>query len=317
MSVRRRAPLRRLRHVGEYLFARALLAAFGALPLDCASALGGRIGRAIGPLLPIARVARGNLAAAFPERTPAEREAIIAAMWDNLGRVLAEYPHLARLRAGEADARIEIAGEEHLRALRDDGVGGFCVGGHIGNWEIPSVVAARAGLPTVELYRPLNNTLLDRYLRRLRAATGGRHFAKGAQAARATLAALRRGDHIGILVDQKLNEGVPVPFFGRDAMTTDAPARLALRHGVPIVCIRMERLRGAYFRFTIRPLPLRAAGDRAAEAARATRAINAILEEWVRERPEQWLWLHRRWPPAASPASAPPPARDRGARRTS
>lgn len=276
---------------------RALLAAFGALPLDRASALGGRLGRAVGPRLPISRVARGNLAAAFPERAPAEREAIVTAMWDNLGRVLAEYPHLARLREGGAEERIEIAGEDCLRALRDDGVGGFCVGGHIGNWEIPSVVAARAGLPTVELYRPLNNPLLDRYLRRLRAGTGGRHFPKGARAARATVAALRRGDHVGILVDQKLNEGVPVPFFGRDAMTTDAPARMALRHGVPIACIRMERRGGAYFRFAVRPVPLRAAGDREAETARATRAINAILEEWVRERPEQWLWLHRRWPP--------------------
>ena len=316
------APARRVRHAAEYLLARALLGLFAALPVDRASALGGALGRAVGPRLALSRRARANLARAFPERGDSEREAILAGMWDNLGRVLAEYPHLGRLVARGDDERVEIVGGEHIRALRDDGVGGFCIGGHIGNWEIPPLIAARDGLVTDNVYRALNNPLLDRLLRRLRARPGdGGDYPKGAQAARATVAALRQGRHIGMLVDQKLNEGIVAPFFGRDAMTTTAPARLALRFSAPVLCIRVERLRGARFRFTAQPFALRDSGDPAADAAAATRAINGILEGWIRERPEQWLWLHRRWPreesPAPSPASDLRPGRGRDGPGTS
>ena len=293
---------RQVRHVAEYLLARALLGMFAGLSVDRASALGGALGRALGPRLPVSRRARANLARAFPERGDAEREAVLMGMWDNLGRVFAEYPHLGRLVARGDDERVEIVGGEHIEALRDDGVGGFCVGGHIGNWEIPPLIAAREGLVTENVYRALNNPLLDGVLRRLRARPGeGGDHPKGQRAARATIAALRRGRHVGILVDQKLNEGIAAQFFGRDAMTTTAPARLASRFSVPILCIRVERLHGAYFRFTAQPFAMPDSGG----AAAATRALNGILEGWIRERPEQWLWLHRRWPPEAAASGRP------------
>ena len=259
----------RLRHLAEYALARAAAGLFGLLPIDRASALGGALGRALGPRLPISDRARANLERAFPDRGAADREAILVGMWDNLGRVLAEYPHLGRLID---DGRVEFAGLDHLRAMRDDGVGGFFVGGHIGNWEIPSLVAAREGIAVDQLYRAPNNPPIDRLLRRFRAETGGRYIPKGPAADRAVAAACRRGRHIGVLVDQKFNEGIPLPFFGRDAMTATAPARFALRFGLPIVCIRMERRRGARFRFTVSPpLALSPTGDRDADAVRVTR----------------------------------------------
>ncbi len=312
--------LRRVRHVGEYVLVRALLGVFGLLSIDRASALGGALCRTVGPRLGISNRARINLERAFPEYGAAAREAVLAGMWDNLGRVLAEYPHLDRF-LDPGGERIEVVGGEHIRALRDDGIGGFCVGGHIGNWEIPPVLGAREGLPLAHVYRALNNPLLDRFLRRLRAPAGGSHHAKGPSAARGTVAALRRGAHIGILVDQKFNEGIAAPFFGRDAMTSTTPARLAFRYDVPIVCVRLERLGGARFRFTVTP-PLRLpdTGDREADIASVTRSINTMLEGWIRERPEQWLWLHRRWPreePASAPASARRHVRDRDESDTS
>lgn len=321
----RRAPLpRRLRHLAEYALARGLCGLFGALPLDWASALGGALGRALGPRLAISNRARANLARALPERGAAEREAIVAGMWAHLGRVLAEYPHLARI-ADSGGGRVEIVGGEHIAALRDDGAGAVCIGGHIGNWEILPLVAAREGLPLVNVYRAPNNPLVARLLRRLRGDGGGLLHPKGPEASRAAVAALRRGGHIGVLVDQKLNEGVPAPFFGRDAMTATTPARLAARFGVPLVFFRVERLGGARFRYTVHPpLELPRDGGGGVDAAAAARETNAVLEGWIRERPEQWLWLHRRWPedgavtarPPEGRAWAPPRAPDRGGRRT-
>ena len=319
----RRALLpRRLRHLAEYALARGLCELFGALPLDWASALGGGLGRALGPRLAISNRARANLARAFPDRGAAEREAIVAGMWAHLGRVLAEYPHLARI-ADPGGGRVEIVGGEHIAALRDDGAGAVCIGGHIGNWEILPLVAAREGLPLVNVYRAPNNPLVARLLRRLRG--GGVFHPKGPEASRAAVAALRRGGHIGVLVDQKLNEGVLAPFFGRDAMTATTPARLAARFGVPLACFRVERLGDARFRYTVHPpLELPRDGDGGVDAAAAAREMNAIFEGWIRERPEQWLWLHRRWPedgeatarPPEDRAWAPPRAPDRGGRRT-
>ena len=302
----RRAPLRRrLRHLAEYALARGLCGLFGALPVDWASALGGALGRALGPRLAISNRSRANLARALPERGAAEREAIVAGMWAHLGRVLAEYPHLARI-ADPGGGRVEIVGGEHIAALRDDGAGAVCVGGHIGNWEILPLVAARMGLPLVNVYRAPNNPLVARLLRRLRSG-GGALRPKGPEASRAAVAALRRGGHLGVLVDQKFNEGVAAPFFGRDAMTVTTPARLAARFGVPLACFRVERLGGARFRYTAQP-PLELPRDDGGgvDAAAAARTINAILEGWIRERPEQWLWLHRRWPEDGGATAAAP-----------
>ena len=277
--------------------ARLALALFGALPIDRASALGGWLGRTIGPRAGISRVAARNLARAFPEMSDAEVDAVIRGMWDNLGRVAAEYPHLGELDIHAGDGRIEVIGAHHVDRLRDDGVGGIFFAAHLGNWEIPSLGATQNGVPLTHIYRAANNPYFEPILQRLRAPIGGTHHAKGAAGGRQLVRGLSRGEHLGMLVDQKLNDGIPVPFFGRDAMTAPALAQLALKYRCPVVPARVERLIGARFRLTIHsPMALPDSGDRAADVAETMRRVNALLEDWIRARPEQWLWLHRRWP---------------------
>ncbi len=305
--------LRGLRHLGEYALLRPLLGLFALLPIDYASALGGALLRALGPRLKYSRHARVNLAHVFPAHSAAEREAMLVGMWDNLGRILAEYPHLGRL-SHPANDRIVIVGAEHMDALR--GNTGLCISGHIGNWEVLSCVATRRELSIVQIYRRLNNPMLDRLLGRYRAEAGGRMFPKGPAAARAAARSLHNGEQAGMLADQKLNEGLLLPFFGRGAMTSTLPARLALHFSAPVVLMRAERLRGARFRVTVLP-PLSPpdTGNREIDIARFTRAINAVLEEWIRDRPQQWLWIHRRWPPEFylnAAASDRQPAPDQG-----
>jgi len=127
--------------------------------------------------------------------------------------------------------------------------------------------------------------------------TGSELIPKGAVASRRALAALRRGGHLTLLVDQKLNDGIAVPFFGRPAMTAPALALLALHFDCAVLPARVERLRGAHFRLTIDPpLPLPKSGDRTADVAALMAEVNRTLETWIRRRPEQWFWLHSRWP---------------------
>jgi Kdo2-lipid IVA lauroyltransferase/acyltransferase len=284
------------RHRAEAFGAAAFFAAMGALPIDLASALGGLLGRAIGPRLRVSRRARDNLRAALPDLPAPEVERIVRGMWDNLGRVAAEYPHLPALRVFAPDGPVEIRGLDHLDRAIAAGRRAILFGGHIGNWEIAALAAGQYGIDIAQIYRAANNPLVDRMIARFRGA-GGEFIPKGAVASRRALAALRRGGHLSLLVDQKLNDGIAVPFFGRPAMTAPGLALLALHFDCAVLPSRVERLKGARFRLTIEPpLPLPRSGDRAADVAALLRAVNLTLEGWIRERPEQWFWVHRRWP---------------------
>jgi KDO2-lipid IV(A) lauroyltransferase len=271
-------------------------AAMRILPLDLASSFGGWLGRRIGPWLGVSRRARNNLAAALPELTGLERAAALRGMWDNLGRVAAEYPHLRSIRVFKPAGRVETSGLDHLDAAIAAGRPAIIFGGHLGNWEIAALAAGQYGIEVAQIYRAANNPLVDRMVAGFR-GTGSEFIPKGAVASRRALAALRRGAHLTLLVDQKFNDGIAVPFFGRPAMTAPALAMLALHFDCAVLPARVERLGGARFRLSIHaPLPLPKSGNRAADVAALMAAVNQTLEGWIRERPEQWFWVHSRWP---------------------
>ena len=270
---------------------------FRILPIDMASALGGWLSRTIGPHLDLSRRAVKNLRAAFPEKSETEIAAIVRGMWDNLGRVAAEYPHLEKIVVGGDDGRVEFIGGENVDLLREDDCSGIFFSGHLGNWEIVSLGATQRGVPLDRVYREANNRLVEWLYQHGRAAVEGALIPKGSAGARALLKSLKGGRHLGMLVDQKMNDGIPVPFFGRDVMTAPALAELALRYDCPVVPARITRLEGARFRLTVlAPLDLIRTGDLQADVAANMAQVNALIEQWVRDTPEQWLWLHNRWP---------------------
>jgi len=279
----------------EAWLATLLIGALGLLPLRWASALGGAAGRLIGPRLGISKRARFNLEAALPELDRAAIKRITRGMWDNLGRVVFEYPHLKKIKVFGGD-RIEVHGLDNLQRALAAGRQVIIFSAHLGNWEIAALAGGQYGIDVAQIYRAANNPLIDAMLARLR-GDAGELIPKGAIASRRAVAALRRGGHLSLLVDQKLNDGIAVPFFGRPAMTAPALAILALRFDCDVLPVRVKRLRGARFRLTVYPkLPLPASGDRAADILTLMTAVNCTLEGWIRERPEQWFWLHRRWP---------------------
>ncbi|MCH9053359.1 MAG: lipid A biosynthesis lauroyl acyltransferase [Proteobacteria bacterium] len=287
---------KRLLRPAETAAIRLAYGLFAVLPLDLASAIGGFIARLIGPRRRESRTAEANLRRVYPEMPEREIAGMIKGVWDNLGRVGAEFPGLNRVRIYE-DPRFSVTGAEHIDRLRDDGKPGLFFTAHIGNWELAPLAVVQRGLPLGVVYRAAKHPLLERLAQLGRSGMTDNLLPKGSAGARQMIGILNRGGHLGMLVDQKMNDGIAVPFFGRDAMTAPALAQLALKFDCPVVPVKVERTHRARFSISILPpLELPATGDRQADVKAGMALVNRIIEGWIRESPEQWLWVHRRWP---------------------
>ena len=258
--------------------------------------------RRIGPWLPVHRIGRANLKAAFPDRDAAWIERTLRGVWDNLGRVAAEYVHLRRLWDYDPEnpnsGRIVTDDAERFLALRDDGRPALAFAAHLGNWELPAVAAATHGLPSAVVYRLPNNRAVGTEIERIRGGLMGRLIRSRPEAVFEMAAALERGEHLGMLVDQHWSRGVDVVFFGRICRANPTLARLARQFECPVVGVRVIRLPNRRFRVALEgPLPLPRDAEGRVDVAALMQQVTSKVEDWIREHPDQWLWFHRRWRP--------------------
>jgi KDO2-lipid IV(A) lauroyltransferase len=267
------------------------------------SDFGGRFLRRLGPWLPEHRVGRDNLAAAFPEKSAAEIEAILDGVWDNLGRVAAELAHMDRLRVSDPaqptldDILYDPVTHERFHRLRSSTKPALIFAAHLANWEVPAIVAAEHKLDIALLYRRPNFRSVADTLERIRTSRMGTLIPAGYEAPIRFANLLAAGGRVAMLVDQYEYMGVQVDFFGRRAKANALIARLARRFECPIYGTRAVRLPDCHrFRCEITDeiTPARDAQG-GIDVQGTMQAITRIIEGWVREHPEQWLWLHRRW----------------------
>jgi KDO2-lipid IV(A) lauroyltransferase len=262
----------------------------------------GRILRVIGPMTREQRIGRANLTAAFPEKSPAEIETILAGVWDNLGRLGAEFAHIDHIwehdRARPEDSRIEIQQRTHelFAQLRLDGKPALIFTAHLGNWEMPAVAAVEHGLDAAILFRRPNSASANRIIEELRGGKMGTLIPAGRDAPLRLADALQKGQHVAILVDQWFTNGVDVTFFGRKTKVNPTLARLLRQIECPIHGVRIIRLPGHRFRAELSEEvpPVRDASGQI-DIQGTMQAITSVVEGWIREYPDQWLWLHRRW----------------------
>jgi KDO2-lipid IV(A) lauroyltransferase len=262
----------------------------------------GRVSRFVGPRLREDNIGRANLTAAFPEKSPEEIEAILAGVWDNLGRVGAEFAHLDHIwehdPARPEDSRIEIQPRTHelFAQLRLDGKPALIFASHLGNWELPALAAVAHGLDAAILYRRPNIASADRAVEKIRAVSMGTLIPAGRDAPLKLAEALQKGQHVAMLVDQYLTNGVDVTFFGRKTKANPMMARLLRQVECPIHGVRIIRLPGHRFRAELSEevKPVRDASGQI-DVQGTMQAITSVVEGWIREYPDQWLWLHRRW----------------------
>jgi KDO2-lipid IV(A) lauroyltransferase len=272
------------------------------VPPTALSAAAGWLGRTVGPRLPRSKVARDNLKHAFPGKAERELRAIERGMWDNLFRTVAEGTQIGRfcdfsLVDGSGE-RLTIVGGEHGLALRDDGKPGIIFTAHLGNWELLPAAAARAGLEIASLFRAPNMAAFAGMVELARSTIGAPLISSRPGAAFELASVLGSGGHVGLLVDQKFSRRsrVAVPFFGRPVNANPLLAQLARRFDCPVHGARMIRHPGARHTIEITgPVVLPRGEDGAIDIERATACVTAIIEGWVREHPEQWLWAHKRW----------------------
>ncbi|WP_298874166.1 lipid A biosynthesis lauroyl acyltransferase [uncultured Bradyrhizobium sp.] len=262
-----------------------------------------RSARLIGRFLREDRIGRENLKAAFPEKSPEEIEQILTGVWHNLGRIGAEFAHLDHIWDYDVDhpdkpSRIEFDArtKQLFDSLRDDGKPAIFFASHTGNWEIPALGAVAHGLDCAILFRRPNSEAADRAIERTRAVKMGTLVAAGREAPLKLGQALQNGQHVAMLVDQWFTNGVDVTFFGRKTKANPTLARLIRQVECPIHGVRIIRLPDHRFRaeLTEEVKPVRdAAGN--IDIQGTMQAVTSVIEGWVREYPDQWLWLHRRW----------------------
>jgi KDO2-lipid IV(A) lauroyltransferase len=271
------------------------------IPLNAMSNAAGALLRVVGPLLREHRIGRAQLAAAFPERSAEEIERILRGAWDNLGRVAAEFAHIDELwdydkRQGSGRIMRSDDSEKIAFRLRDDGKPALVFAAHVGNWELPAIAARMYGLDTTVLYRRPNLKAVSEAVVEMRAGCMGTLLPTTMDAPVKLADALNRGSHVAMLVDQWYGPGVPVTFFGRKTLANPTIARLARHIECPIHGIRAVRSPDGRLQVRVTEAiePKRDA-DGKIDVEGTMQVITGVVESWVREYPEQWLWLHRRW----------------------
>lgn len=285
-----------IRYLLEAIAVKAGLLIFYAMSPQKASNAAASIAKFIGKKISVHKLAYKNLSLAIPNLSENEKEKILDDMWDNLGRIVGEYIHIAKIPLEEFKQFIEIdeESEKVIRQIKESKKGGILFSGHIGNWEAGAKACIEEGMDISIVYRPLNNPFAEKMTASLRDA---KMIEKGASGNRKIIETIKSGKLVVILADQKISDGEPVKFFHDDAITTTAIARIALKYDVPLIPSRCVRI-GKEFKFRIdieNPISFEKTGDVNRDALALTRKVNQKLEDWIKEYPAQWFWVHNRW----------------------
>jgi KDO2-lipid IV(A) lauroyltransferase len=271
-------------------------------PADSAIWFVSEAAKGLGMWYPRTKLARENLKLAFPEKSDEEIEQILHDMWRNLGRVAAEYVYLDEIfdfdEEDQSKGRVEIAGAENFESLKALDGPAVCFTGHTGNWEILPIGAAAYGLNITALFRPPNNQYMAKRVLSARTTSMGHLVPSKAGASWALANVMDEGGKVGVLVDQFFARGVEVEFLGRQTMANPLLAKLARQYDCPVYPARCVRLPGGRFRLEIeKPLKIPKNANGSVDVTQLTQDVNDCVAKWVREKPEQWLWLHKRWRP--------------------
>ncbi|MBU6339728.1 MAG: hypothetical protein KGQ36_07160 [Rickettsiales bacterium] len=288
--------IKQIRYLIEAVIVKLGLWFFYTLNVKSSANIAAKIATFIGPKLSVHKLAYRNITNALPELTEDKKNEVLNDMWDNLGRIVAEYPHIAHHDASKIED-IAILSEEtvkNIESLKNSKKGGIIFSAHIGNWEVGPKVLIKFGLTPYTVYRPLNNPYVEKMTAGIR---NQKMISKSAGGNRMIIDVIKNGGFIIILADQKISEGEPIKFFHDKAITTTSIAKIALKYDVPVIPARTIRMDKS-FKFIIdleKPLEFQKTKDINEDAKALTLKINQKLESWIREYPAQWFWVHNRW----------------------
>ena len=277
----------------EFFFIVILFIIFKILGFKLASNMGGYIGKKIGPLFRSKQTILTNIKNALPKTDKADLELIIQSMWENYGRILAEYVFLKDFRKEKLNDYLEIEGKEHLNKVRDSNEQVVFVSGHFNNFELMAMQIEKSGINLAAIYRPLNNIFLNGIMEKIRTKYICKNqIKKGRRGTRELLKSFNNKNSIALMIDQRVSEGEKSNFFGQDAFTTTIPAQLVKKFGCKIVPIHIERYNNFYFKMKVEE-PINYNKDSTIDEI--TLSLNKLLENMILKNPSQWIWSHNRW----------------------
>jgi len=269
---------------------------FRLLKIENASNLAGKIAVFVGKKIAVNKLAMSNLNKALPHLDDYQKNVIIDDMWDNLGRIIGEFPHVCAMSVDEILKHVELSAEtqKNIEELVAQNRGGIIFSAHFGNWEVGPKVLVKYGLKIKTFYRPLNNPLVEKMTFSMR---GIDMIEKGSNGNRQLITALKNKEFIVIMADQKVSDGELIKFFHDDAFTATSIAKIALKYNVPLIpgCIFRVNKKFKFLLKVEKPLEFDEINSLNSEASKLTLKINQKIEEWVSENPGQWFWVHNRW----------------------
>ena len=277
----------------QFLFIIIFFFLFKILGLSISSALGGKLFEKIGPFFRSKKLIHSNLKKAFPDISLDHLNGITKMMWNNYGRVFAEYMFIKKFREDRSNKNIIIEGQEILEDIKKKNKSVVFISGHLSNFELMAMHIEKSGIKLSAIYRPLNNIFLNKIMERIRKKYICKYQIKKGIGGMKKLMQLKKLNYsTALMIDQRVSQGIRSDFFNQKALTTTIPAQLVKKFKIPIVPIFIERINNINFKIVIKnPITF----DNEETTKTITDKLNLVLEKMISYKPELWIWSHNRW----------------------
>jgi KDO2-lipid IV(A) lauroyltransferase len=283
-----------IKYLAEYLMTLIMIKILEMFGINKSVTICRYLAKKIGPLLSVNKIAKANMRDVFDKKI--DVESTIEQVWDNFGSFIGEFPFVSKMSEEELDERIEIQGLNNIAELQKLHQPFILFTGHFANWDFALKISNKFYPKCAIIYRKANNPYIDKLINNMRNNNNIKLIPKGAKGARNLISAIKSQHAIGMLVDQKMNNGIEVPFLGQPAMTADAIAKISLKFDYPIIPLQIIRTNNSYFKAIIHPpIKLQKTNNNKLDCYNIMLSINNILGEWIKENPGQWFWFHNRW----------------------
>ena len=282
-----------IKYFFQFLFSISFFIIFKIIGPKLSSNISGKIFEIIGPFFRSKKVIHSNIKRAFPEIDNNNLKNIENSMWNNYGRIFAEYIFLKDFRYGKLASNVQIEGQEILNDIKENNKQVIFISGHLSNFELMAMFIEKSGINLSAIYRPLNNIFLNGIMENIRKKYICKNQIKKGLAGLKKLIKLKKKNYsTALMIDQRVSEGILSPLFNEKALTTTIPAQLVKKFNIPIVPVYIERIDGLKFKITINQ-PLSFPQDTSQQ--QITDNLNQILEKFILSKPENWIWSHNRW----------------------
>ena len=282
-----------IKYFFQFIFVFLFFLLFKILGPKLSSFVSGKMFEIIGPLFRSKKIIELNIQRAIPNIDNNKLKKIKNLMWNNYGRVFAEYVFMKEFRSGRLSANIKIQGYEILEEINKKNKQVIFISGHFGNFELMAMHLDKSGIKLSAIYRPLNNPFLNPIMEKIRKKYICRNQVKKGIGGMKKLILLKKKNYsTAIMVDQRVSQGIRSNFFNQEAFTTTIPAQLVKKFDIPIVPIYIERTNGINFKMTVNQ-PINFSKDHSEK--QITDELNQLIEKMIMLKPEQWIWSHNRW----------------------